>query len=172
MWEMMSVQHFRWCTQRNRLLVFLLPIILLVGCRGVSPEEAIVSTVLVGLVWVLYLLLVVIVLVLAVGLVVFVLVTPPLLGLFSRRLLRRSASPRRRWLVVTIGLLNISNVALFAWIWLAFIEDALWPAAPQEVSSSSDPVLVAIFFSALMLINLMVGIYSLAVGLQKPEESP
>ncbi|MFT5686953.1 MAG: hypothetical protein ACI8RZ_007910, partial [Myxococcota bacterium] len=103
---------------------------------------------------------------------------------------RRDASPRRRGFVVAIGLLNLSNLAIFVLPCLDLVQQALGttmpvpidpslapvsptlpPGSPVESGNPEDAVVFAVIFSILLLSNLAVGIYSLTVGLRVPEEA-
>ena len=147
------------------------PLLLLAGCGQTTPEEVAGNL----LLWLVFLIAMSFVILIGAAAGLVVLIAPPFAGLVSGVLLRRDASPRRRGFVVAVGFLNLSNFALIVWPWVAVVEEAMFPPvvdpelAPQ---TGDDALLFAIVFTALLVVNLAVGIYSLAVGLRRPEALP
>jgi hypothetical protein len=157
----------------------------LVGCGSTTPDEVAANLAL----WLIFVVALLLLALVGAAVVVMVLLAPPFAGLVSGLLLRRDASPRRRGVVVAAGLLNLSNLALFSWPFLALVQAAMQPppaeglpveslpveglpptGLPVEPGSADDLVLLAIGGGVLLAINLAVGIYSIAVGLRTPEE--
>ena len=142
--------------------------VVLTGCRNTSPEEVIGNIFL----WIIFLIVMAVLAIIGLVVAAMVLLAPPFVGLVSGLLLRRDASPRRRWFVVAVGLLNLSNLALFIWLFFAMLQEAIQPVVglPPEVSpySNEDAILFLLAFGALLVINLAVGVYSLVVGLRIP----